>query len=251
MTRRDTIIIAVFINAAILVALFISAVRSKDSEEKTFAIAPEMSEKVSELPLANADIKSDLKPVENPKSEIRAAEGDEVDLVLKQFAQSAPQLAQAPQPEALSVQAAPAVDFAQDLQALMLPTAPQVATPIRESAFSRPAIEVVVRKGDALEKIARANKTTVSEIMRLNGLKNANLKIGQILKITPGASSKKASAPVQGEVSSPKYYTVKNGDNPWTIAVKNHLKVEELLRLNNMDEQKARHLKPGDQLRIK
>lgn len=50
--------------------------------------------------------------------------------------------------------------------------------------------------------------------------------------------------------SSFKYYTVKNGDNPWTIAVKNHMKVDELLKLNHLDADKAKRLKPGDQLRI-
>ncbi|HEY4254932.1 MAG TPA: LysM domain-containing protein, partial [Chlamydiales bacterium] len=47
------------------------------------------------------------------------------------------------------------------------------------------------------------------------------------------------------------YYIVKVGDNPWTIAMKHHLKVEELLKLNGLNEQRARKLKPGDRLRIK
>lgn len=47
------------------------------------------------------------------------------------------------------------------------------------------------------------------------------------------------------------YYIVKSGDNPWTIAHKHHMQVEELLRLNNMDEVKAKRLRPGDRLRIK
>jgi hypothetical protein len=32
--------------------------------------------------------------------------------------------------------------------------------------------------------------------------------------------------------------------------MKNQMKVDELLRLNNLDEEKAKRLKPGDQLRI-
>ncbi len=47
------------------------------------------------------------------------------------------------------------------------------------------------------------------------------------------------------------YYTMKVGDNPWVIAMKHHMKVEELLRLNGLNEEKARKLKPGDRLRIK
>lgn len=254
MTRRDTIIIAVFINAAILIALFVSAMRSGKSDEKELATAPEATQKAIELPLAKADIKPELKPSEVGKTEIKAAEGDEVDLVLKQFAQSAPQLAQTPAPEALAAaqpqQPGAPVDFAQDLNALMTPSAPPVvaAAPTATEAAAS-VINVTVKKGDALEKIARAHKTTVREIMRLNNLKNANLRVGQVLKVSQGSGRQKAAG-ASSSAGTPKYYTVKNGDNPWTIAVKNHLKVEELLRLNHMDEQKARHLKAGDKIRI-
>jgi hypothetical protein len=52
-------------------------------------------------------------------------------------------------------------------------------------------------------------------------------------------------------VDEGKYYIVKSGDNPWSIAIKNHIKFDELLRLNHLDEEKAKKLKPGDKLRIK
>ncbi|NGX46548.1 MAG: hypothetical protein K940chlam2_01740, partial [Chlamydiae bacterium] len=45
--------------------------------------------------------------------------------------------------------------------------------------------------------------------------------------------------------------TVVSGDNPWTIAVKNRIKVDQLLKLNGLNEEKARCLKPGDRLRIR
>lgn len=252
MTRRDTIIIAVFINAAILIALFVSAMRSGKSDDKELAALPETSQKVMDLPLAKAEVKPELKPVEVAAPQIKTAEGDEVDLVLKQFAQSAPQLAQNAQPEAIAAQPAASVDFAQDLQALMVdPAASQVAS-VAPAQTVASVIEVTVKKGDVLEKIARAHKTTVREIMRLNNLKNANLKIGQVLKVSQGnARQKPAATPaVIKSEGAAKYYTVKNGDNPWTIAVKNQMKLEELLRLNNMDEQKARRLKAGDKIRI-
>lgn len=249
MTRRDTIIIAVFINAAILVALFISALRSNRDATKEFSMATVEKPKEEEMPLAKTEVKLDSKPFEGIKPEIKSAEGDEVDLVLKQFAQNASQLAQMPQQTETPPVSSPTIDFAQDLQALMVQQpAPPVVAPV-EPASSKSLTEVVVRKGDALEKIARAHQTTVREIMRLNGLKNPNLRIGQVLKVASGADRKKG-ATNNVSPASVKYYTVKNGDNPWTIAVKNQLKVEELLRLNNMDEQKARHLKPGDKLRI-
>lgn len=42
---------------------------------------------------------------------------------------------------------------------------------------------VTVKKGDSLSLIAKRNKTTVSEIKRINSLKSNNLKIGQVLYI--------------------------------------------------------------------
>ena len=48
-----------------------------------------------------------------------------------------------------------------------------------------------------------------------------------------------------------KFYVVKTGDSLWSISAKNHIKVERLLQLNHMSEDKARRLKPGDKLRIR
>jgi LysM repeat protein len=63
---------------------------------------------------------------------------------------------------------------------------------------------------------------------------------------------KSSPAPVAKQPApSQDYYTVKVGDNPWTIAMKHHMKLEELLRMNSLNEEKARKLKPGDRLRIR
>jgi peptidoglycan endopeptidase LytF len=116
------------------------------------------------------------------------------------------------------------------------PQRPLEAQPEGEKTIPQ---DIIVRAGDTLDKIARSYGLSVEEIMRTNHLIDSRLQIGQVLKLTK--SSKKGQE---------KYYTVKNGDNPWTIAMKNQMKVDELLRLNNLDEEKAKRLKPGDQLRI-
>lgn len=234
MTRKDTIIIAVFVNAAILIAFVIAAVRNHHGGEN--------QPNKGAISLAKLEEKSEAKSKE-------AKECDEVDLVLKQFAQAAVQpLQEEPGPMAQS--ALPSLDFVQDIQTIMAPPpAPKPVLIEVNSASEQPAtIEVTVHKGDALEKLARIHETTVSEIIRINNLKNTNLQIGQVLKISPGQKKSVKSSSKEG--SAPRYYIVEKGDNPWTIAVKNHIKVEDLLRLNNMDEEKARHLKPGDKLRI-
>ena len=58
--------------------------------------------------------------------------------------------------------------------------------------------DVTIKRGDALEKIARANGTTVEAIMKANNSKNDRLRIGQILKVPVGdnkRTSTNAKAP--------------------------------------------------------
>ena len=241
MSRRDTIIIAVLINAGLLVVLFSTALKSNNAPEEIAAapLAVPATSQVSEIAIR--------------KDPVAPQGGDEVDQVLSQFTQTAPSV------DATAVAALPSTivdaqsknDFAQDLNAISLPQSQaqlQIVTAVESSV-----IEVTVKKGDILDKIARQNHTTVEQIMRLNNLNSTRLKIGQVLKVAPNSSKKATATPVaaQKNEGAPKYYTVKNGDNPWTIAVKNHMKVDELLKLNNMDQEKARHLKPGDQIRIR
>ena len=86
-------------------------------------------------------------------------------------------------------------------------------------------------------KIARFHGVSVDEIMKLNSLSNTRLQIGQELKLPEkSVVTKKSPAPKD----EGKYYIVKGGDNPWTIAQQNNMQVEELLRLNDMDEAKAK-----------
>jgi peptidoglycan DL-endopeptidase LytF len=157
--------------------------------------------------------------------------------------------------DVIPLPAAPPSNFVDDLQAIT--QSPAAVTSAAAASEEKSYIEVKVKKGDVLEKIARHHHSSVAEIMKLNNLHSTNLKIGQVLKI-PSKSPTIAKAPSQTAApasstdgGSVKYYTVKPGDNPWTIAVKNHMKVEDLLKLNNMDEGKAKKLKPGDQIRIR
>jgi LysM repeat protein len=44
---------------------------------------------------------------------------------------------------------------------------------------------------------------------------------------------------------------MKSGDNPWNIARQHRVNFDDFLRLNQLDEEKARQLKPGDKLRVR
>jgi LysM repeat protein len=234
MNRRDTIIIAVLLNAGLLIVLFATSVKSDKTEEvvPTTVLSSNQPE-VQSMPAVVA--------AATPN-----ASGDQLDHLIGQYV--------TPQVTGQPSQTETQPNFLADLQALG--TEPSMAAPVMENApaivESQPAEstthEVKVKKGDVLEKIARQNHVTVNDLMKANKLSSTRLKIGQTLKI-PSKGAKQSLAAASNETAQ--YYTIKNGDNPWTIAVKHHMKVDQLLKLNNMNEDKARRLKPGDRIRIK
>ena len=117
--------------------------------------------------------------------------------------------------------------------------------------------KIVVKSGDSLDKIAKRYHLSVAEIIKINELKSSFLRIGQVLmipenfgKIVKNNTVKKTIQKKENVISG-KIYKVKPGDNPYTIAMKHHMKVSELLKLNNLNEAKARRLRPGDKLKIR
>lgn len=84
----------------------------------------------------------------------------------------------------------------------------------------------VVKKGDSLWSIARANGLTVDELKSLNNLSSNVLHVGDTLLIS--------SADSTGDDGNDNYYVVKNGDTLWSIARKYNLSVNELKALNNL-----------------
>ncbi len=81
-----------------------------------------------------------------------------------------------------------------------------------------------VVKGDSLYQIAKRFNTTASAIMNLNNLPNTNLSIGQKLKIP---QSTQTNQPAQT-------YTVKSGDNLYSIARRFNTTVDAIKRKNNL-----------------
>ncbi|QZA58500.1 lytic transglycosylase [Candidatus Rhabdochlamydia porcellionis] len=212
MSRKDTIIIAVLVNAGLLIILFASALKSPMHD--TYYQSVEL-----------------LKPIVDvsPKKEAVIQKGDAVDHALEQFAKQ--RLNTVEQPIAI--------------QNPIIAEEPRQAAILENTEKLTRHMEIAIKKGDMLEKIARQYHTTVHEIMRLNGLQTSHLRIGQVLKIP----SNHTASPVLEETTQ--YYIVKEGDNPSTIAKKNNIKLENLLNLNEMSEEKARKLRPGDKLRIR
>lgn len=93
-----------------------------------------------------------------------------------------------------------------------------------------------VKRGDSLYKIASNYNTSVSAIMNLNNLKTSNLSIGQVLKI-----------PITSSGGTTVLYTVKSGDNLYSIAKKYNTSVDSIKSKNNL---KNNNLSIGQQLKI-
>lgn len=84
----------------------------------------------------------------------------------------------------------------------------------------------VVKKGDSLWSIAKANGLTVDVLKSLNNLSSNVLHVGDTLLIS--------SADSTGDDGNDNYYVVKSGDTLWSIARKYNLSVNELKALNNL-----------------
>jgi LysM repeat protein len=239
MRRRDTIIIAILVNAGLLLVLFATAMRSDDKKKEgstklAEATSPPKSGSArSASPLTTEELLNEYIAQASPQKE------QEELIVLDDFSSSSG-VTITPIAREGVISSLPA--------AVPTNTSTPLLTP-HDSSQERSVAEVVVKKGDYLEKIAKTHHTTVSAIMKMNNMSSTQLKIGQVIRI-PGkaqAGDKKESTPsLQGDV-----YVVQEGDSPWLIASKCHVKVEELLRINNLDDQKAKRLRPGDKLRIR
>ena len=211
MNKKDIIIAATVVNVGLLVALFIGALK-QDRKKGTIAL--------------NTISKEENVVGKSPSLSLPIKESDQMDQILNQYVS---QNSNAEETQKFS---------------------PPVLVPEqKEKEKSKPINEkqmrtVTVEKGDTLEKLAHAHDVEVNAIIKLNQLPDSRLQVGQQLQLP----EKRAKKPVNAQK---RYYIVQDRDNPWTIAQKHNIKVEELLHLNNMDDAKARKLRPGDRLRIK
>lgn len=122
------------------------------------------------------------------------------------------------------------------------PAVKPAAKPASKPAASTGGVHTV-KKGDTLSAIAVKNKTTVSELARINGIKNPDLiRVGQKIKLSGSAPAK---APTQKAV----YHTVKRGDTVSGLAVKygsTQAQIKAWNKLKNINL-----IKVGQKLRVK
>jgi LysM repeat protein len=163
---------------------------------------------------------------------------------------------------------APATSMAANEAPAPAPAPVAVAQPAPVSATAQ---VYVVKKGDSLWKIAKAENVTVGELSRANNMsKTSVLKVGQKLTV-PAAKAEKTSvatasviptstdansvpsgatastASSTGTVDSGNLYVVKSGDSLWKIARHQNVTVAALKQANNLS---GDSLKVGQKLHI-
>lgn len=240
MSRRDIIIIGVVLNVGLLSVLFMMAIGKDD----TLGMPSSSNQLVVSEPSKGV---IPIKPENVQIAQANLAVTDEWDSVIKDFAANIPA-----QTIVMEEEAAEELEKEMAIEPL-LPAETKVAADF---------VEVKVKRGDALEKIAKANGTTVEKIRKVNDLKSDRLDIGQVLRIPMKGLKEIAKKETQtkdvakAETKSiaqlgKEYYTIKSGDNPWKIAKQFRVKFNDLLKLNDLDEEKARNLKIGDRIRVR
>lgn len=254
MTRRDIIIIATLVNAGLLAILFMMAVTSDD-----------------EFVRESFETTKALVEVKIPDTRYETAKATPIEVPIQKPAATQALAVSSPVNEPKSAVMTKVIDPYEDPEEEVAPEPQPVPTArdhsssnsTSKSASQPKTIEVTVKRGDSLDKIARTYGTTVRAIKEANHLKTDRLDLGQVLQVSVNekegdTSSKSAttqktssSKSANSSTNDSNYYVMQTGDSPWKIAKKFHMDLEELLKLNNLDEEKARNLRVGDKIRVK
>ena len=111
-----------------------------------------------------------------------------------------------------------------------------------------------VRPGDNLSVIAARSNTTVEQIRRDSKLTSETIYPGQVIKVryTPKdyKPEKKDGKGKGSKDSSKKTHTVESGQSPSVIAAKYGVSTAALMKANNLTEESAKKLRPGQKLVI-
>jgi peptidoglycan DL-endopeptidase LytF len=209
-SKRDTIIIAVLVNVALLSILFATAMRETRTENTVQVNAPPKEEIVTSLKM-----KEEKSPT------------DEIDTVLQEYA-----LKQ----KVVTLQELNKEAAKESPKELKNGNVKLVSNEGVDAAKEK--IEVKTKKkpkekfSDKSKKAAKAKEIKAKDDMD-----------------EQDDSEEKDEEPSDGD--DIEYYVIKSGDNPWKVAKKFHVKYEDLLALNGLNEEKAKNLKIGQKIRIR
>lgn len=97
------------------------------------------------------------------------------------------------------------------------------------------------------EFVLKAKEIKNEEILdKGDAIVQAHLEVQKVIAKAP-----KDDIPLVKKQLDEEWYTIKSGDNPWKIAKSEKIDYDDILKLNQLTESKAKNLKPGDRIRIK
>ena len=109
-----------------------------------------------------------------------------------------------------------------------------------------------IKSGDTLGAIARKFGTRVDVLQRANSLNGSRIIAGESLLVPRGEVSDFSPPNIKNnDVSkiAPTSYTVRRGDNLWSIARRYNLYSADIVRLNNLSDGEV--LQPGQRLLLR
>ncbi|GAQ49312.1 TPA: LysM peptidoglycan-binding domain-containing protein [Flavobacterium psychrophilum] len=107
-------------------------------------------------------------------------------------------------------------------------------------------LDHIVKQGETLSSIAKENKLYVADLKKWNNLKDANIKLGDKLKLSNATSLAIANEVVKPSTETA-FYTIKKGDNISLIAKKNDVTIDDLKQWNDLEDNV---IKVGTKLKI-
>jgi membrane-bound lytic murein transglycosylase D len=115
-----------------------------------------------------------------------------------------------------------------------------------EVVIEKPIVvaEHIVKQGETLTSIAKENKLYVADLKKWNNLKDANIKLGDKIKLS---ENKEIVAVNDKQNTETTFYVVKKGDNMSIIAGINKVTIDELKEWNDL---KTNVVKVGEKLKI-
>ena len=127
----------------------------------------------------------------------------------------------------------------------------------KKSKIKQGKINYAIEKGDTIYSIAQKHHTSTREILSANRMeRGALIRVGQILTVptntyfTDEDTIKKVLAKqIEANKAAKGLYTVHAGDTLFSIAIKNHLPLKEIMKFNKLKVNSV--LKIGQELKVK